>query len=106
MTTATMASRIPAWVGFLALILVGVAMTINGIANKGLDPVNHLGFLVFGLCATLIGAFSWIAGASSQIRGRVGKVGVRVAIRDMPWWAWVVDIGLLALAIVIFLAAR
>ncbi len=106
MTTATIASRIPGWLGFLGLILVGVAMTLNGALNRGLDPTNRLGFLAFGLAAALIGAFSWIAAASSKIKGRAGKVGVDVAIRDMPWWAWVVDVGLLGLAIVIFLAAR
>ncbi len=106
MTTASIASRIPGWLGFLALILVGVAMTINGFANGGLDPTNRLGFLVFGFCAALIGAVSWIAAANSKIVGRTGKVGPDVAIRDMPWWAWLLDAGLLGLAIVIFLVAR
>lgn len=106
MTTASIASRVPGWVGFLALILVGVAMTINGFANRGLDPTNRLGFLVFGFCVALIGAVSWIAAASSKIVGRTGKVGPDVSIRNMPWWAWVVDVGLLGLAIVIFLVAR
>jgi hypothetical protein len=106
MNTATFLSWIPGWLGFLVLILVGAAMVINGGANQGLDATNRLGFIVFGLCALLIGAFSWIVGASSKIRGRVGKVGARVAIQDMPWWAWVVDLGLLVTAIAIFLAAR
>lgn len=106
MDTAKFLSWIPGWLGFLALILVGAAMTINGAANPGLDAVNRLGFIDFGLCAVLIGAFSWIAGGTSKIKGREGKVGVRVAVQDMPWWGWVVDIGLLVIAIVIFVAAR
>jgi hypothetical protein len=106
MTTATIASRIPGWLGFLVLILVGAAMTLNGIANSGLDPTNRLGFLVFGFCVALIGTVSWIAAASSKITGRVGKVGADVGIRDMPWWAWVIDAGVLVLAIVIFVVAR
>jgi len=106
MNTATFLSWIPGWLGFLLLILVGGAMTINGGANPGLDAANRLGFIVFGLCAVLIGAFSWIAGGTSKIKGREGKVGVRVGVQDLPWWAWVVDIGLLVVAIVIFLAAR
>jgi hypothetical protein len=106
MTTTTIASRIPGWLGFLALIVIGAAMTFNGAINKGLDPTNRLGFLVFGLGVALIGVFSWIAAAQSEIKGRVGKVGADVGIRDMPWWAWVVDVGLLGLAIVIFMVAR
>jgi hypothetical protein len=106
MTTASISSRIPGWLGFLALIAVGAAMTLNGVVNRGLDPTNRLGFLVFGLCAAAIGAVSWIAAASSELKGRVGKVGADVGIRGMPWWTWVVNVGLLGLAIVIFIAAR
>lgn len=99
-------SWIPGWLGFLLLILVGLAMTINGLANPGLDPVNKLGFIVFGICAVLVGTFSWIAGGTSKIKGREGKVGVRVAAGDMPWWAWVVDIALVVICVVIFMAAK
>ena len=106
MNTATITSRIPGWIGFLLLIMVGTAMTLNGIANHGLDRTNHLGFIVFGLCAVLIGAISWLIGANSEVKGRTGKVGVDVAVQDMPWWVWAVDIGVLALGIVIFVAAR
>lgn len=99
-------SWLPGWLGFLLLILVGLAMTINGVANSGLDGSNRLGFLVFGIAAVLIGVFSWIAGANSKIKGREGKVGVKVGVTDMPWWAWIVNIGILVVAILIFVIGR
>lgn len=99
-------SWIPGWLGFLALIVVGVAMTINGIANPGLDATNRLGFIDFGICAAVIGTFSWIAGGTSKIKGREGAVVVKVAVHDLPWWAWLVDLGVLLLAIVVFIASR
>lgn len=95
-------SWIPGWLGFLLLILVGIAMVLNAIINDGLDHVSWLGFLVFGLCAIIIGAFSWIVGATSTIEGRVGKVGVLVGVHDLPWWGWVVDLAVLVISIALF----
>lgn len=106
MNFTTFLSWIPGWLGFLLLILVGLAMTINGLANSDLDSVNKLGFILFGITAILIGVFSWIAGATSKITGREGTVGVRVAVTDMPWWAWLVNIGILTISVVIFLIAK
>ena len=80
-------SWIPGWLGFLALIIVGVAMAVNGAANPNLDYANSIGFIIFGICATAVGIFSWVLGTTSEIKGRSGKVGVLVAISDMPWWA-------------------
>jgi hypothetical protein len=87
-------------------MLVGLAMTLNGAVNKGLNPTNKLGFILFGVCAVAIGVFSWAVAANSKVKGTTGKVGVDVAISDMPWWAWIVDGGLVALSILIFMAAR
>ncbi len=106
MDLAKLLSWIPGWLGFLLLILVGLAMTLNGAANSNLDSVNRLGFLVFGICAILIGVFSWIAGGTSKVKGREGTVGVKVAASDMPWWAWLVDVGVLVISILIFVIGR
>jgi putative Mn2+ efflux pump MntP len=106
MNASQFLSWIPGWLGFLLLILVGVAMLINGIANPDLDHVNRVGFIVFGICALLVGAFSWIAGATSKIKGREGKVGVRVGVGDMPWWAWIVDVAIVVISVVIFIALK
>jgi hypothetical protein len=81
-------------------------MAINGLANPDLDSTNQLGFILFGLCAIVIGVVSWIAGGTSAIKGRTGKVGVTVGVQDVPWWVWLIDVGALVVAIVIFLALR
>lgn len=99
-------SWIPGWLGFLLLILVGVAMLINGIANPNLDATNQLGFIIFGLCAIVVGTVSWAAGGTSKIKGREGKVGVRVAVQDVPAWAWVVDVLSVGVAVVLFVLLR
>ncbi|MBN1983461.1 MAG: hypothetical protein JW795_18130 [Chitinivibrionales bacterium] len=91
---------LPGWIGFLALIIVGAIMVIIGIAVT--SPANQVGFIVFGACAFIVGAFSWIAGGTSQIVGTEGRVGVRVQISDLPWWAFLVDFLVIAASIVIF----
>lgn len=97
------ASKIPVWIGFLALIIIGVVMVIVGAI---LSPVSaKVGFITSGLCVLLVGAFSWIVGGTSKIKGRVGRVGVKVNITDIPWWAWLVDIGLVAIAVIIIIVA-
>lgn len=106
MDATTFLSWIPGWLGFLLLILVGLAMVINGIANPGLDATNQLGFIDFGICAVVVGAVSWIAGGTSQIKGREGNVGVRVAVQNVPWWVWLVDVLAVVVAIVIFVILR
>lgn len=102
-------SWIPGWLGFLALIIVGVAMAIHGLAN----PFNvtmaseaKVGFSVFGIMAVVIGVFSWIVGATSEIKGKEGKVGVKVAIQDMPWWGFLVNSCVLGVAIVLYFVLK
>lgn len=95
--------KIPSWVAFAGLILTGVAMVIIGIF---LSRTAQLGFIDFGSAIIIIGIVSWIGGATGKIKGRVGKIGVKVAITNLPWWGWIVNILVLAAAIVIFLVAR
>lgn len=102
----TVLSKIPVWLGFLLLILVGVAFVIVGAINSGLTHPNLVGFLVFGPMCIIIGAFSWIVGGTSTIEGRTGKVGVKVSLADLPWWGWLVDGLVLLVAVVLFFVLK
>ncbi len=95
--------KIPSWVAFLGLILVGVAMVIIGIF---LSRTAQLGFIDFGSAVIIIGIVSWVCGATGKIKGRVGKIGLEVAITNIRWWGWLINISVLAVAIVIFLVAK
>ena len=94
--------KIPAWVAFLGLILVGIVMIIIGIF---LSRTAQLGFIVIGSGAVVIGVVSWAAGASGKITGRVGTVGLSVAISSLPWWGWLINIVTIVVAIVIVVTA-
>ena len=93
-------TKYPSWVAFLGLILVGAAMVIIGIF---LSKTAQLGFIDFGSAAIIIGIVSWIGGATGKIKGRVGKIGLKVAITNFPLWGWIVNISVFVAAIVIFL---
>ncbi|OEU52389.1 MAG: hypothetical protein BA861_00860 [Desulfobacterales bacterium S3730MH5] len=94
--------RIPSWVAFLGLILVGVAMVIIGIF---LSKTAQLGFIDFGSAVIIIGFVSWIGGARGRITD-IFRYGLKVAITNLPWWAWLINILVLVAAIVIFLVAK
>ena len=94
--------KIPSWVAFAGLILVGAAMVIIGIF---LSKTAQLGFIDFGSAVIIIGIVSWLGGATGKIKGRVGKIGLKVAITNLSWWVWIVNMLVLAAAIVIFLVA-
>ena len=101
-------SYIPGWLGFLGLIIIGLLMFLNGLIEPfgPLDHPNKLGFILFGLCALLIGALSWIIGGTSEIKGREGTVGIKVRIQDLPWWGYLIDGSILLVSIVLFLVLR
>ncbi len=100
-------SKIPAWVGFLLLILFGLGFVIFGILGTmgvlNLAYSTMLSAFVFGPMCIIIGAFSWIVGGTSRIEGRVGTVGVLVSLADLPWWGYLVDGVVLVTGLVVFL---
>ena len=93
--------KIPSWVAFLGLILVGVAMVIIGVF---LSKTAQLGFIDFGIAVIIIGIVSWIGGARGRITD-IFRYGLKVAITNLSWWVWIVNMSVLATAIVIFLVA-
>ena len=71
--------KIPSWVAFLGLILVGAAMVIIGIF---LSKTAQLGFIVFGSAVIIIGIVSWIGGATGKLKGRGKPVSFIMRCRN------------------------
>ena len=110
MTTSTgsnLLAKLPAWLGFLALGVVGALMLANGLFNNdgAINERNELGFIIFGAAAIAISAVSWISGGSSQIKGSVGKVGVKVNVSDVPIWVWWTNLGIVVVSAALFFIA-
>src|SRR5262245_35799868 len=103
MSLNNLASKIPASLGFILLIVVGALMFIHG----AFDPLNvqpshadKAGFIIFGLGAAAIGAVSLILRAKSKVAGPQG-VGAKVNLAGMPWYGWAINGATLALSIVL-----
>lgn len=81
-------SWIPGWLGFLLLILVGIAaILLEAFAGWPGSRWSYVG----GVWAVVVASIFWIGGATSEIKGRVGTVGVKVSVSDVPPWAWIVN---------------
>ena len=108
MSLNNLASKIPASLGFILLIVVGTLMFIHGAADPldvQLNRADKAGFIIFGLCAAAIGVVSLILRAKSKVAGKEG-VGAKVNVAGMPWYAWAINGGTVALSVVLFLVTK
>jgi hypothetical protein len=112
MDLSKLLSWIPGWLGFLLLILTGVLLLVLGMLPQGTTflgthPADHrASFIITAVFAIAIGVFSWIVGGVSRVKGRTGDIGVLVEVRDLPWWGWVVDAGLVVVAFVALMIVK
>ncbi len=92
--------RIPNWVGFGIIIVIGVIAIIAGATST---PVSA-GLIAFGIWAIGSSILAWVTGASSRPDFFNGSFGATVS--NLAGWVWwVVFIGLVVV-IVIALAVR
>src|SRR5438105_13255184 len=85
--------RLPNWVGFGLIILVGVLAIVFGALGR--SP----GLIAFGVAAIASAILAWVDGARS--RPDVGWKKFGGTVRDIDGWAWVVVFLLFAAAVVI-----
>lgn len=107
MTLDNVLSKIPAWIGFVILIVVGTAMFLHGALNPfdvQMSDGDRAGFIVFGLAAIAIGVFSLLVRGRSKVADRSGTAGAMVGLQSLPWWAWLVNAGICGLSVALFLA--
>lgn len=91
----TLLGWIPAWVGFVFIIVAGLLLLIVGIVQ------GSAGFIAFGVAAMASSILAWVAGGSSTPKlDPIGK-SFGGAVKDIDGWVWLVIFGLfLAAAIV------
>lgn len=86
---------IPAWVGFVFLIVAGVVMIVIGVI-KG-SP----GFVAFGVATAASSVLAWLAGGSSTPRlDPIGK-SFGGAVKNIDGWVWLVIFGLFLIALIV-----
>jgi len=85
--------RIPSWVGFGLIILVGILAIVFGAMTK--SP----GLIAFGVAAIASAIVAWVNGARS--RPDVGWISFGATVRNIDGWAWVIVFLLFVAAVVV-----
>lgn len=92
--------RIPNWVGFGIIIIIGIIAIVVGATNS---PVT-VGLIAFGIWAIGSSILAWVTGASSRPDGFNGSFGA--TITNLQPWVWWVVFGGLVVVIIIAIAVR
>jgi hypothetical protein len=92
--------RIPNWVGFGLIILVGVVAIIVG------ATLPSAGFVAFGIAAIASSILAWANGAKST--PDVDPFGKKFGgtVKGVDGWVWLVVFGLFLVAAIIAIVAR
>lgn len=87
--------RIPNWVGFGIIIVIGIIALVVGATNQ---PAASAGLIAFGVWAVASAILAWVTGASSRPDGFNGSFGATIT-NLRPWVWWVVFAGLVVVII-------
>ena len=91
----TLLGWIPAWVGFVFIIVAGVVSVIVGIA------MGSPGLVAFGVAAVASAVLAWVAGGTSTPKlDPIGK-SFGGAVKGIDGWVWLVIFGLFLVAAII-----
>lgn len=93
--------RIPNWVGFGIIIIIGIIALVVGAVNQ---PAASVGLIAFGIWAIGSAILAWATGGSSRPDGFNGSFGATITSLR-PWVWWVVFAGLVVV-IILAIAVR
>jgi hypothetical protein len=85
--------RIPNWVGFGLIIVVGVLAIVFGILAKS------AGLIAFGVAAIASSIIAWANGARS--RPDIGWKSFGATVRNIDGWAWLIVFALFVAAVAV-----
>jgi hypothetical protein len=91
----TLLGWIPAWVGFVFIIVAGVVMIIMGVV------MSSPGLVAFGVATVASAVLAWMAGGTSTPRADpIGK-SFGGAVKGIDGWVWLVIFALFLVAAII-----
>ena len=93
----TLLGWIPAWVGFVFIILAGVLCIVVGIVQ------GSAGFIAFGVAAIASSIMAWMSGATSTPKLDPFGKSFGGAVKEVDDWVWLVVFGLFVIATIIAL---
>lgn len=86
---------LPGWLGFVLIILAGVAAIIVGAIQ------SSIGFVAFGVAAIASSGLAWWSGAKSEPRANPFDRSFGGIVSNVDGWVWLVVFGLFLAAAII-----
>jgi hypothetical protein len=90
--------RIPNWVGFGIIIVIGIIAIIVGATRPS------AGFIAFGIAAIISSMLAWVTGSRSRPDVFNGSFGATVS--NVAGWVWWVVFGMFVVVAIIAIATR
>ena len=94
---------LPAWLGFVLIILAGVAAIIVGAIAQ---PNPNAGFIAFGVAAIASSILAWWAGGRSEPRANPFDQSFGGVVSNVDGWVWLVVLAFLGAAVVVAILTR
>jgi len=91
---------LPAWLGFVLIILAGVAAIIVGAITPS------AGFVAFGVAAIASSILAWWSGAKSEPRVNPFDMSFGGVVKNVDTWVGLTVIGLFVVAMIIAIVTR
>jgi hypothetical protein len=88
---------LPAWLGFVFIMLAGVVAAIGGVVT-GTKPAA---FVAFGVAAVVSAALGWWSGAKSEPRVDPFKGSFGGVVSRVDGWVWLVVFGLFVVVAIV-----
>ncbi|WP_295820887.1 hypothetical protein [uncultured Deinococcus sp.] len=92
----TILGWLPRWLGFVLILLAGAACVVSGLL---LSP--SAGVVAFGVAFIVVATLSWVSGGGATPSIRPGDRSFGASLDHLPMWVWVVNVGLIVVAIAV-----
>jgi hypothetical protein len=93
---------LPAWLGFVLIIVAGIAVAVLGIVTN----TKPIAFVAFGVAAIASALLAWWSGLRSEPTGDPTKRSFGGVISRVEGWVWWVVFGLIAVVAIIAIAVQ
>jgi hypothetical protein len=87
---------LPSWVGFGLIIIAGILGIIFGIA-----VTPSVGLVALGIAFIACAILTWVTGGTSTPQVNPGDLSFGGTLDNLKAWVWLVDFGLILVAVLI-----
>lgn len=77
--------KVPAWLGFILVLLGGLVCIVGGAATKNFKAIP------VGVAFVIATILMWVGSATSSAATDSDSNTLGAAVSNAPWWAWVIS---------------